>query len=62
MKSIISIFLHLFCLLINTHFYQSINRTISPSFRHNKLKTYFNSMLSYPTSSTIDHTTGHDSS
>lgn len=58
----ISIIIHLFSLLINLHFYRSINRTISSSFRHNKLKTYFNSMLSFPTSSTIDSTNGHDSS
>jgi hypothetical protein len=61
-KSILSIILHLFSLLINTHFYRSINRTISPLFRYNRLKTYFYSMLSFPTSSTIDSTTGHESS
>ncbi|CAF1334164.1 unnamed protein product [Adineta steineri] len=62
LKSIISIILHLFCLLINIHFYRSINRAISPSLRHNKLKTYFNSMVSFPTQPTTDYHTGHESS
>jgi len=61
-KSILSIILHLFSLLINTHFYRSINRTMSSSFRHNKLKTYFNSMINFPSPSATDYNTGHESS
>jgi hypothetical protein len=62
-KSIISIILHLFCLLINIYFYQSIKRTTSSSYRHSKLKTFFNSMFSFPISSTstIETTTEHES-
>ncbi|CAF4569663.1 unnamed protein product [Rotaria sp. Silwood1] len=61
-KSTISSILHLFCLLINIHFYRSINRTVSTSFRHSKLKTYFSSMISFPSAPVTDRTTGHESS
>ncbi len=48
-KSMASLILHLCCLLINTHFYRAIIRTVSSSSRsHNKLKTYFQSLLSFP--------------
>ncbi len=59
MKSMASLILHLGCLLINAHFYRSIIRSVSSSRSHNQLKTYFHSILSFPTS--ID-STGHDSS
>jgi hypothetical protein len=61
-KSAMSIILHLFCLVINIHFYRSINRTVSPSLRNNKLKTYFNSMITFPSPSATDYNTGHESS
>ncbi|CAF2738879.1 unnamed protein product [Rotaria sp. Silwood2] len=61
-KSTVSSIFHLFCLLINTHFYRSINRTVSTSFRHSKMKTYFSSMISFPSAPLIDRATGHESS
>ncbi|CAF0851393.1 unnamed protein product [Rotaria sordida] len=36
--------------------------SISTSLRHSKLKTYFNSMISFPSSAVIDRTSGHESS
>ncbi|CAF1917216.1 unnamed protein product [Rotaria magnacalcarata] len=61
-KSTISSILHLFCLLINTHFYRSTNRTVTSSFRLNKLKTYFSSMISFPTAPGMEYTAGNESS
>ncbi len=54
-----SLILHLCCLLINAHFYRAIIRSVSSSRSHNKLKTYFYSILSFPSSV---ETGGHDSS
>lgn len=59
-KSIIAIIFHLTCLGINLHFSQSIKRTIPSSSRTNKLKSFFNSLLAFPSaasSSTIIEST-----
>ncbi|UJR27306.1 hypothetical protein I4U23_008600 [Adineta vaga] len=61
-KSIIAIILHLICLFINGHFYHSVNRTISPIARHHRLRSYFNSMISFPTQAIADSNGGHESS
>jgi hypothetical protein len=59
MKSMASLILHLSCLLINAHFYRAIIRSVSSSRSHNKLKSYFHSILSFPSSIDVP---GHDSS
>ena len=58
-KSIISLILHLACLFINLHFYRSMLRGVSSSRSTHKLKTYFNSILSFPSSADVN---GYDSS
>ncbi|CAF1669206.1 unnamed protein product [Rotaria magnacalcarata] len=58
-KSTASLIFHLFCLLINAHFYQTIIRSVSLFRSYYKPKTYFPSLLSFPSS--VD-STGHDSS
>lgn len=59
LKSMASLICHLLCLLINAHFYQSIIRSVSLFRSYCKPKTYFSSILSFP--SPIDNN-GHDSS
>ncbi|CAF3593919.1 unnamed protein product [Rotaria socialis] len=61
-KSTIATILHLSCLLINTHFYRSTNRTVISSFRSNQLKTYFSSMISFPTAPAMERMVGSESS
>lgn len=57
-RSTLATILHCSCLLINAHFYRTVTTT---SLRHHKLKTYLNSLMSFSSSSTtIEHTTGHD--
>ena len=59
MKSTLATILHCSCLLINAHFYRTVTTT---SLRYHKLKSFLNSLTSFPSPATIDHTAGHDSS
>lgn len=59
-RSTLATILHCSCLLINAHFYRTVTTTTTTSFRYHKLKTYLNSLKSFSSSSTIEHTAGHD--
>ena len=57
-KSAVSLILHLLCGLIDVHFYQCVLRTVSSSRSSSKLKTYFHSILSFPSTGDV---AGYDS-
>ncbi|CAF0854129.1 unnamed protein product [Rotaria sordida] len=58
-KSMISLIFHLFCLLINAHFYLTIIRSVSLFRLYYKPKAFFSSILSFPST---PENIGHDSS
>jgi len=59
LKAIVSLILHLLCGIVNVHFYRSMFRSASSTRSNSKLKGYFYSILSFPSTGDVS---GYDSS